>query len=304
MITTGLQLALLGGALIALGVVCLIWRFIPAEPDLADALNRLSPVHGRRTANPPLAEPADRTERLGRWAMKTFPPAAWVRTPTKELAILRIPVARFYGEKLMFAAVGLIIPPFFTFLLGVFGLHLPIVLPVIATLALAAVMFFIPDLNARDDAKKSRAEFSRALGAYIDLVALERNSSSGSRQAMEVAAAVGDSWVFKRLSEELALSRWNGVAPWDALKALADELGLPELEDLASILRLSGEEDAQIYNQLRARSASLRAAMLNTELANANEIGERMSIPMSLLGVIFMALLVAPALLRVMGGGN
>ena len=35
-------------------------------------------------------------------------------------------------------------------------------------------MFFLPDYNARDDAKKARAEFTRALGAYIDLVALER----------------------------------------------------------------------------------------------------------------------------------
>jgi hypothetical protein len=38
--------------------------------------------------------------------------------------------------------------------------------------------------------------------------------------------------------------------------------------------------------------------------AKANEVGERMSIPMSLLGVIFMAILVAPALLRVMGGNS
>lgn len=304
MITTGLQLALLGGALIGLGVVLLVWRFVPAQPALAEALDRLAPHHTRRAETVPVAEPTDATERLGRWGMQTLPAATWTRTPNKELAILRIPVTRFYGEKLMFAGVGLIIPPFFTFLLRLFGLHLPVVLPVIATLALAAVMFFIPDLNARDDAKKARAEFSRALGAYIDLVALERNSSSGSRQAMEVAAEVGDSWVFRRLSEELARSRWNGVAPWDALKSLADELGLPELEDLASILRLSGEEDAQIYSQLRARSTSLRAAMLNAELAKANEIGERMSIPMSLLGVIFMALLVAPALLRVMGGGS
>ena len=74
------------------------------------------------------------------------------------------------------------------------------------------------------------------------------------------------------------------------------------LDDLADIMRLSGEEGAQVYAQLRARSASMRAAMLNTEKAKANEIGERMSIPMSLLGVIFLAILVAPALLRVMGG--
>jgi hypothetical protein len=86
-------------------------------------------------------------------------------------------------------------------------------------------MFFLPDYNARDDAKKARVEFARALGAYIDLVALERNSGSGSRQAMEAAAEIGDSWVFRRLGEELARSRWSGQAPWEALHGLADELG-------------------------------------------------------------------------------
>ena len=45
----------------------------------------------------------------------------------------------------------------------------------------------------------------------------------------------------------------------------------------------------------------MRTAMLNAEKAKANEVGERMSIPMSMLGVIFLAILVAPALLRVIG---
>ena len=162
----------------------------------------------------------------------------------------------------------------------------------------------MPDVNVRDDAKKARREFGRALGAYIDLVALERASGSGTRQAMEVAATVGDSWVFRRLAEELARSRWNGVAPWEALHTLADQLGLTELDDLADILRLSGEEGAAVYEQLRARSAGLRSALLHHELARANEINERLSIPMSLLGVIFLALLVAPALLRLVFGAD
>ena len=41
--TTGLQLALAGGALVGLGVALLLWRLAPAHPDLADALHRLSP---------------------------------------------------------------------------------------------------------------------------------------------------------------------------------------------------------------------------------------------------------------------
>ena len=77
---------------------------------------------------------------------------------------------------------------------------------------------------------------------------------------------------------------------------------MPELGDLADIVRLSGEEGAQIYGQLRARSAAMRAAMLNDEVAHANAVGEKLSIPMSILGVIFLMILIAPALLRVMGG--
>ena len=164
------------------------------------------------------------------------------------------------------------------------------------------MLFLLPDYNARDDAKKARAEFARALGAYFDLVALERHNGSGPRQAMEAAAAVGDSWVFARLCEELARTRWSGLTPWESLRALGDELGLSELADLADIMRLSGEEGAQVYASLRARSAAMRTAMLTAEKAKANEVAERMSIPMSLLGVIFLAILVTPALLRVMGG--
>ena len=295
--TTGLQLALAGGALLGLGLALLVARLLPAEPDLAEALSRLAPARGRATALGPATTPQGK-ERIGVWAIKSLPPTMWVRTPTRELALLRIPLAQFYGDKLVFAFLGLFIPPLLAFLFGLIGLGFPFAIPAVASLGLAVAMFFLPNYNAIDDAREARVEFSRALGAYIDLVALERNNGSGVRQAMESAAEVGDSWVFTRLSEELTRSRWSGQPPWDALHALADELGLPELNDFADIMRLSGEEGASVYTNLRARSAAMRTAMLNDEIAEANAVGERMTIPGSLLGVIFMALLVAPSLLR------
>lgn len=295
--TTGLQAALLSGALISFGLVLLVARLLPAEPDLADALGRLAPSRNTTSANAPVTSPRGK-ERLGTWALKTLPSALWIRTPERELAVLRISKAHFYGDKLVFAMLGLAIPPLLSVLFEVLGLGPPIALSGAASLGLAAVMFFIPNYNAIDDARRARLEFTRALGAYIDLVALERNNGSGSRQAMEAAALVGDSWVFTRLSEELTRSRWSGQPPWDALTALADELSLPELEDFANIMRLSGEEGASVYTHLRARSAAMRTAMLNDEIAEANAVGERMTIPGSLLGVVFMALLVAPSLLR------
>jgi hypothetical protein len=298
--STGLNLALLSGALLSLGVVLLLARFIPAEPDLAEALARLTPGRTRATVVGPVTT-ATGKDRIGVWALKALPPALWIRTPHRELALLRIPLARFYGDKIVMALMGLLIPPLLGLFFDQIGLGLPVAIPALASLALAVVMFFLPNYNAVDDARKARLEFTRALGAYIDLVALERHNGSGVRQAMEAAAQVGNSWVFTRLSEELTRSRWSGQPPWDALHALADELGLPELDDFADIMRLSGEEGASVYTNLRARSAAMRTAMLNDEITEANAVGERMTIPGSLLGVIFMALLVAPSLLRMFG---
>ena len=117
---------------------------------------------------------------------------------------------------------------------------------------------------------------------------------------MENAAAVGNSWVFQRLREELARSRWSGLAPWNSLKELSEEIGLPELADVADIMRISGEEGAAVYENLRARSSSLRDAITSDELAKANAVGEQMSVPVALLAMVFLVILTVPALMRIL----
>ena len=301
--TGALQLLLLGGGLIGAAGGLLLWYLMPSEPRLSDVLARLSPgsvtAHDR-TSGATAAAPS-RVERLGQWGLKSLPASAWSMTPTRELRLLQIPLARYHGEKVAWALGGLLLGPLLTAFLALLGWNLPVALPVAASLLLAVGGFFIPDYNVRDDAKKARREFSRALASYIDLVGLERASGSGPRQSLEIAAGVGDSWVFQRLGEELARTRWSGVTPWESLTELSTELGLPELADLADIMRLSGEDGAQVWGSLRARSAGMRTAMLNVEKARAAEISERMTLPMSLLGMVFLAILITPALLRVMG---
>ncbi|MGB0191868.1 MAG: hypothetical protein ACPF9W_12985, partial [Nocardioides sp.] len=78
--TTGLQFALLAGALLGLGVVLLVARLLPAEPDLAEALSRLTPTRARTTSIGPVTT-ATSKERIGVWAIKVLPPAMWIRTP-------------------------------------------------------------------------------------------------------------------------------------------------------------------------------------------------------------------------------
>lgn len=299
---TGLQFALLGGAIIGLGIALLVVRLVPNAPDVLDVVRRYSPEAARERAVI-RADPATNgtVERMGLWAMRRLPAFALGKTPTKELLLLRIPVHQHYGNKVVYALVGLVLPPLLGYFFILLQFPVPFVLPAIGSVVAAAVFSMFPDINVRGDAKIARAEFGRALGVYIDLVALERLSGAGARQAMESAAEVGDSWVYTRIAEELQRSRWSGIAPWDALQNLSDELGLPELGDLADVMRMSGE-GSQVYENLRARSTAMRSALLNTERSNANAMSERINMPMSMLGVVFMVILITPALLRVMGG--
>ncbi|WP_068403162.1 type II secretion system F family protein [Kribbia dieselivorans] len=299
-----LQIALAAGALIGLGVSLLVWRAFAAQPDLGAALDNISAERVVETREVASSDERDLQDRIGVWAMKNLPIARYTRVPRKELNLLRIPLHRYWGEKVLYVLIGLAAPPIIALFFQIMGQPMPVIIPAAGSLILAGVLFMLPDYNAYDDAKEARKEFARALSAYIELVALERNSGSGPRQAMEVAASVGDSWVFKRIGEELARSRWSGLPPWDALRTLGEDLDLPELSDLADIMRLSGEEGAQIYATLRARSQGMRAAELNHALADANAVAEKMSIPMSMLGLVFMGILIAPPLLRVMTGGG
>lgn len=298
---------LLSGGAVGLGVTLIVREVLPREPQLSAALERLAPP--RLSPNVPVTawpdgEPAGGSAswetRVGLLAQRHLADVAFVQIPTRELLLLRIPVASWLGQKVLLGLLGLLFPTVFTAMAAAMGYRLPFVVPALGGLVLGAAMFWLPDLEVRRKATRGREEFARATSAYIDLVALERSAGAGATQALEQAATVGDSWVFVRLREQLCLSRLSGAAPWNSLHELSVELGLPELGDLADIMRLSGEQDAAVADTLRARSRGLRIALLNREQTRANEDSERMVVPVALLGLIFLILLGAPAIVRIL----
>ena len=295
---TGLQLALVLGVVIGVGVAGAAYALIPAQPDLGDVLARLSPPARRRPGAPVVTATPDTQERLGIWAERTLPARLLGVAPAKDLAVLRRTPAQFYGRKVAYGLLGLVLPSLLTGFFTLLGIRVPFVVPVGATVVLAVVMFMAPSRDVAEEAKKARSDCARALSAYIELCALERNSGAGASVALANAAEVGDSWVFGRIREELARSRYNGQPPWGALKDLSETLGLPELAGVAEVMGLAGEENSEVYRSLRARSASVRGALLSSELAQAGVVEERMWLPASFLGFIFLALLMVPPLLR------
>ncbi len=295
-----LQAAIVVGILFGGGIFLVLLRFLPAHPDLADAMTRLRGPDAERRIDTGPAD-ASKITAIGTWLFPHIAGRPWLRIPTSDLSLLRRSVPRFLGEKAFAATVGVVIFPALTVLAAILGHTPPLALPLFASLLLGAAMSFMPDLEVRRDAIKAREEFGRALGAYIDLVAFCRKASLGSTQSLERAAGVGDSWVFVRLSEELDRAALSGHAPWDALSQLAHELDLPALDDLADIMRLTGNEGVSVYDTLRARSASLRNAILSKEQAAAGSATERLGAPLGVLGLVVLLMITVPAVIRMAG---
>lgn len=296
---TGLQLAIISGALIASGAAVLVHRLVPAQTHLGDALARLRPqiptINDQQPAPPP-----DLETRLGGWVQQHLPIPQWGAPADADLAIVGRSKAAHYGAKILTSLIGLVIGPLLTVLAALLGLELPFAIPVLGSFGLAVAMWLLPDAELKDKALRARAEFSHALGAFIEMVALDRLSGSGIPQALHAAAKIGDSWPFQRLEATLKRTEYTGQNPWDALDELGKQLKLPELTDLADIMRLGGADGTQIYDSLRARGENMRNTLLNAHITAANQAGERIAIPVGLLVFVLALTTITPAFLRML----
>lgn len=283
---------LLLGGLAGFGLTLAVAQLVPAPPDLAAALERLS------TQRPAVAATsgAGLQARVGLSVISRGGTLPWLRPPLRELAIVRRSPHEWLGQRVLLGLLGCALPGLLAAALTAVGTPLPWPVPALASPALGLLFFALPALTLRREAAAAREDFGRAVGAYMELVALERLAGAGSNQALENAALIGNSWVFERIREELLRARLSGTPPWESLDDLADEVGVPELADLSDIMRLAGNEGAQVYEALRARGRSLRTALLTGEQARANAASERMVIPVALLAMCFALMIATPAM--------
>ena len=288
---------LLAGALIGLGLTLCVAGLRAPAPDLAAALTRMStPASADQVGD--VGSLQGRLDQLyGGLAERLR-----LERHHADLALIGRTPARMAAEKLAYGMVGLLFPLLMTAILAVAGLSVPFVVPAGAGLVLGITLSYVPDLDLKRVAQASREQMRRTVCAYLELVALERAADAGAVEALERAAAIGQGSGFAHISDALLRARLEGRTPWQQLSRLADELAVPELGDVADIMRLSGEDGAAVLPTLRARAASLRTTLLQAEVAAANEASERMAIPVALLGVAFMALLGFPALHRILFG--
>jgi len=281
--------AVLGGSAIGLGLFLVIRETLPATPALGPALRRL---HATSGASHAAAAPGRRHDWLGGLSR-------WLRPPRRDLALLGRTPEQYTLSLLVSALIGLAVPGVAMVLITAAGFHLPFIVPAIAGLGLAGFAAFIAHHDVLSKAKRARREFSRAVCTYLDLVALQLSAAHGPVQALEQAAAVCDGWVFERIREALHLAQLQMQSPWDELRSLADQIGVPELGDVGAIMQSSGSEGAQVHETLRTRADALRDQIRTDNLARAEAVTGRLDIPGAFLVFILMGFVLYPFMTRI-----
>lgn len=294
----GLIAALIGAAG-GLGIFMLIREFVPSSPSLKGAIGRLE---GASEIVEIIEDSPSMSSRLGIWAQRRLAGRDIPGLAAKDVDLAVLGKARhvLLGEKVLAAVMGFFLAPFFMWILGLAGISLPVVVPVLLALVFTLGGWILPDLLLKGQAQEAREDFARSASAYLDLLSIGRISGMMANEALASSAQISDNWAFQRINQALNRARWSGARPWDSIEALEDELAIPELGDIADIMRLSGEGGAQIYETLRGRAKALRSTQLAREHAAANRESERMTIPMTLTSVLVLVLVAYPAVVQLM----
>lgn len=286
-------ISVLIGVLTSIALMLISAAFTRQRPALAWALENLS-------ASPVLddqpAAPTTWLEKLGHWGARRL----GINPSSSQRALLRlkgISDLEFLGSRLLYALTFAAFPLVASAMAVMIGFTPPLYLPPAATLVLAAIGWFTPLLQLRQQATTTTDDSSEALLVFIDLVVLERLSNASAVDAITNAAFLSDNALFVQIQQAVNRAALENIAPWRELDSLAEAINLPQLADVARIAQLQNE-GASMAEPLRARVAELRNAYLLRVREENVSITQRMDILQMLPVLSIMMIFVAAPLLR------
>ncbi len=287
------------GGLTGLALALLVYALTPRRISLA---RRVASFDARRSpAARPASYPGDGkdsalTKQVGNALARFCAEQGWeFRSLKSSLNLVGKSFENYLATKVLLGVFGLIVPPIVVAGAGMLGLHVSIYIPVWVGLAMGAVFFFLPDVELKQEVDARRKDFRHAIGAFLDLVAMNLSGGRGVPEALMAAGEIGQGWAFWRIRDALSNARITGQTPWQALGVLGEEVQVNELKDLASALSLVAEDGAKVRESLSARAASLRRREIADLEGEAGEKSQSMLVAQMLLVAAFLVFLMYPA---------
>lgn len=201
------------------------------------------------------------------------------------------------GMLVVAALLGLITPAFVLAVLHLAGwVSIGLFLPVGVSLlgAVLAPLAVHSDAMSRSD--DAGIDVRHQLSAYLDMVTMLLAGNTGHEGALEQAARAGDGLLFVELRRRMREVGTTGHSLVRALALVGDDFGVVELEQVAAATQLSASEGAPVARTLAAKCSTLRSTLAAEQEASARVRNDKVTPPLVGMAVLFMALIIYPAL--------
>ncbi len=206
---------------------------------------------------------------------------------------------RHIGFLVAASLIGLVTPTLAMVLAaGVGGVEGPanLALPAAAGLILAGLAPLLVHARAMEHAADVHLTLRHQLSAFVDMVTMLLAGNAGHEGALAQAAQAGDGRLFQELRRRMREAGATGRSFIDALDPVASDFDLPELTQIASTGRLAAAEGAPVARSLAAKCATLRSTLAADQEAAARVRTDKVTPPLVGMTVLFMAVIIFPAL--------
>jgi len=168
--------------------------------------------------------------------------------------------------------------------------------PAAVALGGAVLVPLFVHLSAVERTDAVRVDLRYQVSAYLDVVTMLLAGNTGYEGALDQAARAGDGLLFRELRRAMREAGTTGQSLVRALEQVADDYGIVELEQVAATATLSAAEGAPVARSLAAKCSTLRSTLAAEQEADARVRNDKVTPPLVAMALLFMALIIYPAL--------
>ncbi len=296
-------MAIVLGAVFGTGLVAAVYGMRPPRPALATTLTALNcpDVLNRESETDQSAGVLARAGRRAAPLLRAMGlPSAPVRA---DLLLAERSVEAHLASKGAAALVGLVTPwaatALFTLAAGTWSGWW---VPASVSLLLGVALFFAPDHDVRQVARRRRDELRHTLATVLDLTVIALAGGAGLQQALNDASLACRGWAASQIRTALSTAAMNSSSPWHHLGKLGERAQVPDICELAASLSLAGTEGAKVRASLHSKARAMRRRHLAEAEGTARAATERMALPIMLQFLGFLVFIGTPALAHVLAG--
>ncbi|MFZ8998606.1 MAG: type II secretion system F family protein [Ilumatobacteraceae bacterium] len=280
----------------------IVWTVVTTVGVLVVAVAAQQPAPGLRDTLVRLGRSEVRRRRWsGVWSPTWFVALAdsgrrWM--PSRiELGLVGRSPERYAASAISAAFVGAVAPTVVMTMLQRAGLlGFGVVVPVATMLGGAVLGPAVLHAVTVERAALVMVDLRHQTSAYLDVVTMLLAANTGYEGALEQASRAGDGRLFVELRHRMLEAGARGTSLTEALRRTGLDLGLEELDQVGGTASLAASQGAPVARTLAAKCATLRAALATQQESEARLRTSRLTSPIVGMALIFMALVIYPAL--------